>query len=161
MTELENKNKINPQTYTTNTCYKTTILFLATFFCAIFINTPTVNAKMLNKFKKGFYFEKYSTAEEAKNELLKLHPIGSDFEDVIKTLERAGAEAKKENLDGYRKFKEYDPWWEKGIVKMYRFKYSKASPFFVIINWLEWSGTIQIDKNNKIIDIGIHRGRSY
>jgi len=35
---------------------------------------------MFNKFKKGFYFEKYKTAEEAESALLELHPIGSDIE---------------------------------------------------------------------------------
>ena len=45
---------------------------------------------MFNKFKNGFYFEKYKTAEEAKAALLELHPIGSDVEGVVRTLEAAG-----------------------------------------------------------------------
>lgn len=44
---------------------------------------------MFNKFKKGFYFEKYKTAEEAKAALLELHPIGSDVEGLVRTLDIA------------------------------------------------------------------------
>lgn len=52
--------------------------------------TTNSNANMFNKFKKGFYFEKYKTAEEAKVALLELHPIGSGVGELIKTLEQVG-----------------------------------------------------------------------
>jgi hypothetical protein len=55
----------------------------------LFIIIEDGDANMFNEFKKGFYFEKYKTAEEAKTVLLKLHPIGSDVEGLVKTLERA------------------------------------------------------------------------
>lgn len=135
------------------------ILFLSAPI--LLTSTNQAQANMFNKFKKGFYFEKYKTAEEATNALLELHPIGSDVEGLIKTLEGAGAMIKEEDLKNYKKFKEYDRWWKEGITKFYVISYDKASPFFVIINYLEWRGGIAIDKNNKIIFCGLHRGRSY
>ncbi|OFW80267.1 MAG: hypothetical protein A3D15_04325 [Alphaproteobacteria bacterium RIFCSPHIGHO2_02_FULL_40_34] len=69
-------------------------LILTISILALTMNTTNNNAeaKMFNKFKKGFYFEKYKTAEEAKAALLELHPIGSDVEGLVETLEGAGAE---------------------------------------------------------------------
>lgn len=123
--------------------------------------TNNAEANMFNKFRKGFYFEKYKTAEEAKAALLELHPIGSDVEGLVMTLEGAGAVVNEENLDNYHKFREYDSWWKDGVVKMYSLKYDKASPFFVVLNWLEWTGTVQMNKEGKIIFIGLRRGRAY
>ena len=54
------------------------------------LTTNCANANMFNKFRKGFYFEKYSTAEELKTALLELHPIGSDVGELVRTLEGAG-----------------------------------------------------------------------
>ena len=67
------------------------ILFLSVFSLSLIspINN-NANANMLNKFKKGFYFEKYENAEEAQKALLELHPIGSDVEDLVSTLDAAG-----------------------------------------------------------------------
>lgn len=140
---------------------KSLVIFLSIFSLAIIAAISTSNANMFNRFKKGFYFEKYSTAEEAKAELLKLHPIGSDVESLVKRLEGAGAVLKEENLDGYRKFKQYDKWWEDGVVKMYIYEYDKASLPFVFINYLIWNGSIRVDKDNKIIDSAIFRNRAY
>ena len=53
-------------------------------------STNDANANMFNKFKKGFYFEKYKTAEEARTALLELHPVGSNVGELVRTLERAG-----------------------------------------------------------------------
>lgn len=44
-----------------------------------------------NKFRDGFYFEKYKTADKAKEALLGLHPIGSNAKSLINTIEKAGA----------------------------------------------------------------------
>jgi hypothetical protein len=63
--------------------------FLTVFFSLCFLTTNS-NADMFNKFKKGFYFEKYKTADEMKETLLELHPIGSSIDGLIKTLEKAG-----------------------------------------------------------------------
>ena len=135
---------------------------LLTIFLSFFLSTPNqANANMFNKFKKGFYFEKYKNAQEAKAELLKLHPIGSDVGELVKTLEGAGAMVVEKDLTNAHKFKEYDEWWQNGVVKMYNFEYNKASPFFIILNYLKWNGGLQIDKNNKIIDFGIFRNRAY
>ena len=50
---------------------------------------PTVSqAKFMNKFKEGFYFEKYKTAEEAKNVLLNDEiPVQATIIEKLKTLE--------------------------------------------------------------------------
>ncbi len=65
--------------------------------------TTNSNANMFNKFKKGFYFEKYKTAEEAKSELLELYPIGSDVNELLKALKKAGAEygIYREEMESY------------------------------------------------------------
>ena len=60
---------------------------------AIVIVSSVINANQnfINRFKEGFYFEKYSDAKEARAALLKLHPIGSDKAALRRTLENAGA----------------------------------------------------------------------
>ena len=130
-----------------------TLAFTLTLTLVI-ISTSNANANMFNKFKKGFYFEKYSTAEEAKAALLELHPIGSDVGELVKTLERAGAEPLEDDLSKYRKFKKYNSWWERGIVKIYYYRYSGAAN---ILNPITWAGSIDIDKNNKIIDFSLSK----
>jgi len=62
-------------------------ILISIFFLSL--TTANSNANMFNKFKKGFYFEKYKNAEEAKAALLELHPIGSDVDGLVKTLEGA------------------------------------------------------------------------
>ncbi|MBU6140977.1 MAG: hypothetical protein KGP29_05455 [Proteobacteria bacterium] len=132
----------------------------------LFASTNQANANMFNKFRKGFYFEKYNTAEEATNALLELHPIGSDVEGLIKTLEGAGAvvtEESEKDLENYKKFypKEYSEWRKNGNLKTYRASYDKASPFFVFINYLKWSSDIWVGKDNKITSIKVHKNRAY
>ena len=68
---------------------KLLIIVLVSVVSIALISTAA-NANMFNRFKKGFYFEKYKTADEAKDALLDMHPIGSDVSELIKTLERAG-----------------------------------------------------------------------
>ena len=70
---------------------KSLILSLFVLFLSLTTTANNANANMFNKFKNGFYFEKYKTAEEAKAALLELHPIGSDVEGVVRTLTGAGA----------------------------------------------------------------------
>jgi len=142
-----------------NNLIKTAIIAIFT----LFITIKNSDANMFNKFKKGFYFEKYKTAEEAKAALLELHPIGSDVEGLIKTLERAGGNVYISNMSNYKKFyqEKYLDWQNKGNVVAYDIKYDKASPFFVILNWLEWNGTVWVDRENKITFIHFNRGRAY
>ena len=141
-----------------------TTVLLTIFLLAISANQAQAN--MFNRFREGFYFEKYKTAEEAKAALLEMHPIGSSVESLIKTLEGAGARAVEESekdLENYKKFypKEYSEWKQKGNFKTYYAFYDKASPFFVIINYLKWSADIWINKDNKITFIQLHRNRAY
>ena len=142
-----------------NNLIKTAIIAIFT----LFITIKNSDADMFNKFKDGFYFEKYSSADEAKAALLELHPIGSDVEGLIKTLEMAGGNVYISNMSNYKKFyqEKYLDWQNKGNVVAYDIKYDKASPFFVILNWLEWNGTVWVDRENKITFIHFNRGRAY
>ncbi len=127
-------------------------------------STNDANANMFNRFKKGFYFEKYKTAEEARVALLELHPVGSDVGELVKTLERAGAKVtqdSEESLKNYKKFKQYDEWWKDGTTKIYHYSYDKASPFFVVLNNIEWRGGIWINKSNKVTFLSANKGRAY
>ena len=139
----------------------THLLAIAAILSSLLASASPAQANIFNKFREGFYFEKYSTVEEAKEEILKLHPIGSDADELIKTLEKAGAIIAKEDIENYKKFVEYNEWWEQGTVRIYNVKYDKASPFFVIINYIIWSGSIRADKNNKIISFAIEKRRAY
>jgi hypothetical protein len=127
----------------------------------IFLNSANqAQANIFNRFREGFYFEKYKTAEEAKAELLKLHPIGSDVQPLIETLERAGANVKEEDFDGYKKF--YTEEWKKeGRQKTYSYRYDGASPFFRFFNRLIWSGFIGIDSDGNITSIGSSKRYDY
>ena len=69
---------------------KSLIIFLISILPLITISTPA-NANMFNKLRKGFYFEKYKTADEAKAALLEVHPVGSDIDGLVETLKNAGA----------------------------------------------------------------------
>ena len=113
----------------------------------VIISTSNANANMFNRFKKGFYFEKYSTAEEAKAALLELHPIGSDAGDLIKTLERAGAEVSEMKEYELKNIKrDFNEVW----IKSY--SYSNES----FINPLRFGGGIVYNKSSiKLVDLGL------
>ena len=123
--------------------------------------TNEAQANMFNKFKKGFYFEKYKTAEEARAALLEMHPVGSDVEELLKTLEKSKATIREKDLSNAHKFKEYDKWWDEGVERMYVFEYDGASPFFIMINYLIWSGSIGMDKNGNITSLAVFKNRAY
>ena len=124
-----------------NFIISSTLAFTLILTLAI-ISTSNANANIFNKFKKGFYFEKYSTAEEAKAALLELHPIGSDVGDLIKTLERAGTEVKK-----YKTSKAEILSYPDSKVEYYFFKYfQKTFPIF----GYNWGGSIDFNKKTKI-----------
>jgi hypothetical protein len=61
----------------------------------VVINTVIhANQNFMNRFKEGFYYEKYSSEKDAQAALLELHPIGSDVKALRATLENAGAQNK-------------------------------------------------------------------
>ena len=128
-----------------------TTVLLTIFLLAISVNQAQAN--MFNRFREGFYFEKYKTAEEAKAALLEMHPIGSSVESLIKTLKGAGAKVTEEDFGDYKKFYT-EEWKREGREKTYSYKYDGASPFFRIINRLIWSGFIGVDSNGSITSIG-------
>lgn len=106
---------------------------------------------MLNKFKTGFYFEKYNTAEEAKAALLKLHPIGSDVDDLVKTLERAGAYSYKPIIS-----KKYQNNPELKRALWYKYDHITISSFFP----KKWDMTINFNYDKKITNFstGFYQG---
>jgi hypothetical protein len=129
-----------------NFIISSTLAFTLILTLAI-ISTSNANANIFNKFKKGFYFEKYSTAEEAKAALLELHPIGSDVGDLIKTLERAGAEVSEMKEYELKNIKrDFNEVW----IKSY--SYSNES----FINPLRFGGGIVYNKSSiKLVDLGL------
>lgn len=144
--------------------FKQATLLTTLLVSLIFLTSVNqAQANIFNRFREGFYFEKYKTAEEAKVELLKLHPIGSDVQPLIETLERAGASVEMRDLKNYEKFytKEYREWKLRGNAEAYSASYDGASPFFVVLNYLKWSVDIWSDKNRQITLIQIHKNRAY
>lgn len=122
-------------------------LTVSVFILTMFMATNS-HAKFINKFKDGFYFEKYKTAEEAKTELLKRHPIGSDVEPLLETLRGAEAEV---TLEKWSKFALQQYPNKREIY--YGYSYYRSS-------WIPgvggtWGGGIDFDENNKIIDFGV------
>lgn len=123
-------------------CQSLQNIFLLTFLLTLFSILITVqdsNASMFNRFKKGFYFEKYKNADEAKEALLKLHPVGSDVRELVKTLERAGGECKiytTKNGLGANKLSKADDFYNCG--------YSRGIfPFSSV-----WMININVEENN-------------
>ena len=116
-----------------NNLIKTAIIAIFT----LFITIKNSDANMFNKFKDGFYFEKYSSADEAKAALLELHPIGSDVEGLIKFLERLEIKCDtKFNKNEY------------GIFLNCRYK--ESGPFYYL-----WTLSVRIHEQNKIAEFYI------
>ena len=68
--------------------FKVHRIFVLSIFLTIFM--PAISqAKFMNKIDNNFHFEKYKTAESAKDALLKLHPIGGNAGELIKDLDIA------------------------------------------------------------------------
>jgi capsule polysaccharide modification protein KpsS len=115
----------------------------------IMIIGSTAEAKFMNKFKKGFYFEKYKTAEEAKSVLLEMHPVGSDVDALVKTLEEAGAtvtEIKKESIDKYISQVEKEQECFKGVLYYEYYRNEFLAPY-------GWTGIIIYSKQNTYLSI--------
>lgn len=98
----------------------------------------------MNKFMPGFRFEKYMDSDEKIanqkiNEALnQLHPVGSDVDAAIKTLEKAGATWFRE---GKKNYPQNTPENQRAIVARYRMSIFGLGGFSV---------TIEPDTNNKI-----------
>ena len=144
-----------------------TTALLTIFLLAI--STNQAQANMFNRFREGFYFEKYKTAEEARAALLELHPIGSDIEGLVGTLEGAGAkhiktftrEDEKNNPHaGYftKTLPSQDPLPKKTIFSKVRIDNSASLVrdfelnVGIIINPLLWKAYVWTDNDDKIID---------
>jgi hypothetical protein len=139
-------------------------LLISILSLTIITNNNKAEAKMFNKFKKGFYFEKYKTAEEAKAALLELHPIGSDVEGLIKTLERAGVHLdikinRKDLLSDPIREREYFSEEVKSASSLYVYDYSIGAIWTIIflINPIKFSVFTYCNDKNKVIRIHVSR----
>lgn len=124
------------------------LLLIALLFLLSF---SVFNPNFFKRFKKGFYFEKYSTAQEAEKALLKLHPIGSDIRGFMNTVEKAGAIVRKYEMNRY--CLDLDSCVKMKINNVY--EYSYVGGFF--FNPMFWGGRITSDKDIKIINFGLSR----
>lgn len=150
---------------------KNFLILILSIITLTMISNNNAEANMFNKFKKGFYFEKYSTAEEAKAALLELHPIGSDVDALVRTLE--GAEmsiietvTKEDAIKDKSKekyfFKIVDHLIEPNHYKSDYVKVPNSTNAVSIyeynagvINPLLWKIWIWYDKNNKVTELDI------
>ena len=98
-------------------------------------------AKIFNRFKKGFYFEKYKTAAEAEEKLLKLHPIESPVDDLVITLEKSGAIAYKPTIS-----KRYQNNPELKNMMWFKYKHRTFNSLFP----REWSISIEKGELKKL-----------
>jgi hypothetical protein len=139
---------------------KKNITIFVSIFCILFFQLQNnAQANMFNKFKKGFYFEKYDTAKEAQNELLRLYPIGNDVNGLIELIKDSGAILAKEiTPKSYLDPKKFESWWKKDMLKIYETKYDDNGYFFTsFIDKIRWTCVIQVDKDEKILDLKVSR----
>jgi hypothetical protein len=101
---------------------------------------------ILNHLKRGFYFEKYDTENEAKEALLKMYPVGSNAEGLIKTIERAGGEKYEPKIS-----EEYINNPELAYVVHYRYTDNTLDCFFP----KHWSLSIEYDESYNVVLLGI------
>jgi len=140
--------------------------------CCLFLLTSQAHANILNKFRSGFYFEKYSTTEEAKEELLKLCPIGSDADKLMSILEKIGAKKIEfiERKDVENESSKRSAYFTKSIqltpLSYSQFDISKDATSLQtmqynidnIINPIVWKCSIWMNKERKIIDVSLGKG---
>jgi len=99
---------------------------------------------------KNFRFEDYDDPVLAKAALLKLHPVGSSLDDLLKTLEKAGAAVR--TLEG----KEiYEEWRTEDFGGVFGYNYYQSKFLYGNI----WGGAIHFDKSRNITKVGL--GRNY
>lgn len=151
-----------------------TTALLAIFLLAISINQAQAN--MFNRFREGFYFEKYNpnyfklpksgdknlAISKARAALLELHPIGSDYDKLFKTLDKAGAQIKysvsRSDLksDRVREREYFSSDVSKSASVVHYYQYDTG---MWLINPITWVILVFCDDNNSITDI--HLGRDY
>ena len=113
-----------------------------------------LNQNQFNRFKKGFYFEKYSTSQEASNALLQLHPIGSDVNALVKTLEKAGGKKVYSiNRDDVKNNHEIH--FPKSVFVKSGYEYYTGIPLLTLKLW-----TVVLHENKNII-INIFLDKEY
>lgn len=99
----------------------------------------------MNKFMPGFRFEKYMDSDEKianqriNKALNQLHPVGSDVDAAIRTLEKAGGECWREARENYPLGTP-----EKQMTLWCRYKMG-------VLGWGGFKVRIEPDKNNKIL----------
>jgi hypothetical protein len=96
--------------------------------------------KAYNRILPGFYFEKYKTAEKAQEALLKIHPIGSDVDDFLKSLKKI--KGKYEEVKSQKD----------GITRIfYDYVEKRNISFFVY----RWSIVISVNEDKKVENIKV------
>ena len=121
---------------------------------------PINNSYSMGHKEKRFKFENYKTAEDAKAELLRRHPIGSDVDALLETLRRAGAKVEEKRV-----VSEYDKQrYLKGIPDYITYDqlYGESSYHYeqpgirrYILLSYKWGGGISYDKNNKLTHLAV------
>ena len=159
--------------------FKQATLLTALLTSLIFLtSTNQAHANMFNKFREGFYFEKYNPAyfkispkvgdknraiSEARTALLELHPTGSSYENLFKTLDKAGAKVEYSikradlSLDPAREKEYFSGDISKSASTMYRYRYDTG---IWLINPITWIVLVFCDDNNLITDIYLSRDYS-
>ena len=150
----------------------THLLTIAIILSSLLASASPAQANIFNKFREGFYFEKYSTVEEAKEEILKLHPIGSDTDELIKTLEKAGAKKvqfiKRTSLEKdasktsayFTKTVQHNPLSYSTINISKNATSLQITEYQIrnLINPIAWKCLVWMDDQRKIIDIALSKG---
>jgi hypothetical protein len=124
--------------------YKKILLWIGVIIGAIilFFNRGYIMAHMTSEFR----FEKYKTAEDAKVVLLKLHPVGSSVDELVETLDKAGATCKKIDRNKYKNIPKYVH-----LTKVIHCEYYSG-----FLELIRWGGSIMC-KGKKIDKIGMHK----
>ena len=118
-------------------------IFIILILGGVLMNRGCIMAQLTSEFR----FEKYKTAEEAKAVLLKLHPVESPVDDLVKTLEDAGAECEKINKKLFANNSKYERVSE--VIH--------CKKFTGIAETISWLVGIFLDDSLKIQDVRVSR----
>lgn len=111
--------------------------------------------EMIRKSKGEFRFEDYDSPEEARAVLLEMHPVGSSVDDLVKTLEGAGATIESEIILNEKNKKIYNK-SPIGAVGAASYFYNQTG-FLPGLSSYKWGGGIPYDKDRKILAIGVSK----
>ncbi len=109
--------------------------------------------------EKKFKFENYKTAEEAKAELLRRHPIGSNVDALLETLRGAGAK-----IDDKEVLSQKDIDYYSGVPANIRsLIYGQSGSYYeqpgirryIFLNF-KWGTTVFYDKDSNIVRLSIY-----